>query len=181
MDPSNQSNLPLLTGMFSDRESAENVYNTLREKGYNASEINLIMTEETRKRYFSGDTERIETIRRIAVSNHLNLRTHGGANAIESIMGAIETGLYLPGPGLLLAGPVARMAAERDIQFCREVLILCEIPAGKIHLYESGLKNGFVLLSIKPKNEEEAEFLIKNWKGNYGREIYFNHAEFKQL
>lgn len=33
----------MLTGMFRDRESTENAYKTMQEKGYTKDEINIIM------------------------------------------------------------------------------------------------------------------------------------------
>jgi hypothetical protein len=53
--PSSNTEHTLLTAMFSDRESTENAYNTLHDRGYTKEEINLIMTDETRKKHFSGD------------------------------------------------------------------------------------------------------------------------------
>ena len=51
----------MLTGMFADRETAENAYNALQDRGYSNDEIDLIMSDETRKESFSsddmGDTE----------------------------------------------------------------------------------------------------------------------------
>lgn len=42
----------MLTGMFRDRESTENAYNTMQEKGYTKDEINLVMSDNTRNKYF---------------------------------------------------------------------------------------------------------------------------------
>jgi len=42
-----------VTGMFHDRESTEEAYKALEERGYNRDEINLIMSDETRKKIFS--------------------------------------------------------------------------------------------------------------------------------
>ena len=39
----------MLTGMFTDRESTENAYNSLHERGYTKDDINLVMSDDTRK------------------------------------------------------------------------------------------------------------------------------------
>lgn len=50
----------MLTGMFRDRESTENAYNTMQERGYTKDDINLVMSDETRKKHFSGDVKETE-------------------------------------------------------------------------------------------------------------------------
>ena len=50
----------MLTGMFRDRESTEHAYNELQERGYEKDDINLVMSDETRKKHFSGDVKETE-------------------------------------------------------------------------------------------------------------------------
>jgi hypothetical protein len=42
----------MLTGMFFDRDSAEHAYNVLHERGYSKDDINVVMSEEARKKTF---------------------------------------------------------------------------------------------------------------------------------
>ena len=44
---------PMMTGMFADRRSTENAYNALHDRGYTREEINLLMSDETRKKHYS--------------------------------------------------------------------------------------------------------------------------------
>jgi hypothetical protein len=46
----------MVTGLFRDRDSAERAYNTLHERGYSKDDVNLVMSDDTRKRHF-GDQE----------------------------------------------------------------------------------------------------------------------------
>jgi len=58
MELKNKLNSKVLTGMFYYRENLENVYAALCEKGYTIEDINLVMLEETCKKYFlNGVTE----------------------------------------------------------------------------------------------------------------------------
>lgn len=49
----------LMTGLFNDRESAESAYQALSSRGYNEKDINVVMSDDTRKKHFSapGATE----------------------------------------------------------------------------------------------------------------------------
>jgi hypothetical protein len=44
-----------VSGTFADRDSAERAYNLLLSRGYSEKEINLMMSDETRNRYFSDE------------------------------------------------------------------------------------------------------------------------------
>src|SRR5436189_6457054 len=44
-----------VTGTFTDRVSAERAYNSMLSRGYDEKEINLMMSDETRKQYFSDE------------------------------------------------------------------------------------------------------------------------------
>ena len=48
---------PMLTGMFADRESTEQAYNALHERGYSKDDINLLMSDETKKKHYSKNEE----------------------------------------------------------------------------------------------------------------------------
>ncbi len=39
---------PLVTGLFPDRDSAEQAYQELSTRGYGRDDVNLVMTDETR-------------------------------------------------------------------------------------------------------------------------------------
>lgn len=52
----------MLTGMFRDRESTESAYNSLQERGYERDDINLIMSDDTRKNHFSDDVEEMKLV-----------------------------------------------------------------------------------------------------------------------
>ena len=48
---------PLMTGLFPDRASAERGYAALTERGYSNDDVNLAMSDETRKHFASAGTE----------------------------------------------------------------------------------------------------------------------------
>lgn len=47
----------MLTGMFTDREITENAYNALFERGYSKDDVNLIMSDDTRKKYYTDKND----------------------------------------------------------------------------------------------------------------------------
>ena len=43
----------VMTGIFNDRESSEGAYKSLRDRGYSDDEINVMMSDETRNKWYS--------------------------------------------------------------------------------------------------------------------------------
>ncbi len=43
----------LVTGLFNDRPSAERAYDSVTARGYAKNDVNLVMSDETRKRHFT--------------------------------------------------------------------------------------------------------------------------------
>lgn len=51
----------LVTGLFPDRQSAEAAFDSAQARGYTKDDVNLVMSDDTRTRHFSGDTPAKET------------------------------------------------------------------------------------------------------------------------
>ena len=50
----------MVTGLFNDRASAERAYESLSARGYGRDDVNLVMSEDTRKTHF-GSTDGVKT------------------------------------------------------------------------------------------------------------------------
>lgn len=168
----------ILTGMFSDRESTENAYNALQDRGYEKDDINLVMSDDTRKKYFSDD-EAMETEigTKAAEGAGKGSAIGGSVGAIAGVIAAIGTSLAIPGLGIIIAGPIAAGLAGAGAGAITGgvigALVGSGIPEARAKLYESGIKEGQIVLSVRPRNDEDAKYLQDNWKRNKGQEIQY--------
>jgi hypothetical protein len=166
----------MVTGMFADRTSAESAYNSLRERGYSEDDINLIMSDEARKKHFSdmGDTE----IGSKALEGAGTGSAIGGTvGAVAGVIAALGTSLVIPGLGLVIAGPIAAGLAGAGAGGLTGgligALVGSGIPEARAKLYESGVKKGNIVMGVRPRNEEDARSIEKNWRENKGEEVYW--------
>src|SRR4051812_50205180 len=51
----------MVTGLFRDRDSAERAYQSISDRGYSRDDVNLVMSDDTRKRHFGAGTDGRET------------------------------------------------------------------------------------------------------------------------
>lgn len=166
----------MLTGMFRDRESAENAYNTLQERGYTKDDINLVMSDETRKTHFSGDVQDTEIGTKAAEGAGTGSAIGGTVGAIVGVIAAIGTSIVIPGLGLVIAGPIAAGLAGAGAGGITGgiigALVGSGIPEERAKLYESGIKNGHIVMGVTPRNGEDAKYFEQNWRTNKGEEIH---------
>lgn len=167
---------PMLTGMFADRESTEKAYNALHERGYHKDDINLLMSDETRKKHYSDENDHSELGTKAAEGAGTGSAIGGTIGAIAGVIAAIGTSVVIPGLGLIIAGPIAAGLAGAGAGGITGgiigALVGSGIPEERAKLYESGINNGHVVMGVNPRNDEDAEFLEQNWRSNRGQDIY---------
>jgi hypothetical protein len=170
-----QEETGMLTGMFRDRESTEQAYRSLRDRGYSDDEINVMMSSETRDKYYKDnpDTE--------LGSKALEGAGTGGAiggtlGAIIGGIAAIGTNVLLPGLGLVVWGPLAAALAGAGAGGLTGglvgALIGWGIPEDRAKLYESGIKEGGTVLGVKPRTTADADYFENEWRNYRGEHIY---------
>nr|WP_245917422.1 hypothetical protein [Mongoliibacter ruber] len=163
--------------MFRDRESTERAYNDLHERGYKKEDINLVMSDETRKNdYDEKGVEKTEIGTKAAEHAGKGSAIGGSVGAVAGVIAAIGTSVAIPGLGILIAGPLAAGLAGAGAGGVAGgligALVGSGIPEARAKLYESGIKEGNVVISVTPKNEEDARQLEENWKNHQGEEIH---------
>jgi hypothetical protein len=179
-DNNNMTDSGMLTGMFRDRESTENAYNSLHERGYTKDDINLVMSDDTRKKHFSGDVKETEIGTKAAEGAGKGSAIGGTVGAIAGVVAAIGTSLVIPGLGLVIAGPIAAGLAGAGAGGLTGgiigALVGSGIPEERAKLYESGVKKGNIVLGVRPRTIDDAKYFEEKWRANRGEEIYSGKA-----
>jgi hypothetical protein len=172
-----KSDRGILTGMFSDRESTERAYNSLSSRGYSKDEIDLMMSDETRKKYFDKDNDHDTELGNKAMEGAGKGSAIGGTvGAIAGVIAALGTSLVIPGLGIVLAGPIAAGLAGAGAGGLTGgiigALVGRGIPEDRAKNYESGIKNGKIVMGVKPRNDEDARYFENEWKSSRAEDIY---------
>jgi hypothetical protein len=170
----------MVTGLFRDRANAERAYGYLGSRGYGPADVDVIMSDETRRKYF-GDTTTTKKI----------VETEPGTKALEGAgvgagVGVVAGGalaalaaaatVLIPGVGLVVAGPIAAALAGAGAGGLTGGLIGgligYGIPEERARIYESGLKEGGIVLAVKPRSDDDADYFAREWKNTHGEHIY---------
>lgn len=164
-----------VTGAFRDRDGAEHAYSLLTSRGYSQDDMNLLMSDETRKKYFDDEVE-----------SNLGGKAMKGAGAGGAIGGtlgavlaavaAVGTSLAIPGLGIVIAGPIAAALAGAGAGGLTGgiigALVGVGIPEDQAKLYDEDIRNGRIVMGVNPRSEEDAEYFEQEWKKSKGENIY---------
>ena len=164
----------IVTGLFPDRESAESAYGSITKRGYAQDDVNLVMSDETRKKHFAVDNRETELGNKALKGAGAGIG--GAVGATLAAIPAIGTTLALPGLGLLIAGPLAAGIAGAGVGGATGgligLLVGAGIPEERVKVYEEGIKKGGILMGVTPRNAEDAEYFEHDWKKNRGEAVY---------
>jgi hypothetical protein len=162
--------------MFRDRESAERAYGSLSSRGYDKDDVNLLMSDETRKKHFTDDGRETELGNKALEGAGTGAAIGGTVGATLAAIAAIGTSIALPGIGLIVAGPLAAALAGAGAGGATGgiigALIGAGIPEERVKHYESGLKEGGIVMGVNARSDEDAEYFESDWKNNRGEHVY---------
>lgn len=156
--------------LFTSKESAEKAYQRALEKGYHDKDINVLMSEDSRKKYYNSPlVEKVpgnDSLEGAGVGGAIGAAVGGGLAALA----AMGTNLLLPGLGLVIAGPLAAGLAGAGAGAISGGLIGAlvgwGIPQDKAKIYENGIKSGGIVLAVDEKDSDSQ--LADDWKNYRG-------------
>ncbi|MGE5833893.1 MAG: hypothetical protein ACM4AI_05400 [Acidobacteriota bacterium] len=171
---SNKVRSNYVTGLYDSPESANRAYQELTSThGYGADDIDVLMTDETRKRHF-GDVKpgtELSSGSKAAKGFGAGSAIGGGVGAALAAIFAVGTSVVVPGLGLVVAGPIAAALAGAGAGGATGgvigALIGAGIPEDRAAAYDRGLKQGGILLGTRARDEQEAVELERSF-GEYG-------------
>jgi uncharacterized protein YjbJ (UPF0337 family) len=168
-----------VTGLYTP-EAADRAYQGLTSKhGYNADDISVMMSDDTRKKYYgdvkpgtelSGGTKAAEGLGKGAAIG-------GGVGAALAALFAIGTSIAIPGLGLVVAGPIAAALAGAGAGGATGgligALIGAGIPEDRAKEYERGINEGGILIGTRYRDDEHARQLEQDFNSYGGSNIRY--------
>jgi hypothetical protein len=164
----------VVTALFTDASGVERAYRVTLARGYDREDINLVLSEETRRRYFTVDQVETEladkaahsTEKKHPVASKLGGPAGATAATIAPALAAIGSAALLP--GLVLAGPISiALAAGGAVAIAGGLITTLTnwgIPKRRVEEYESQIRQGGVLIGVKARNEADTAYLQQEWR-----------------
>jgi hypothetical protein len=175
----------MVTGLFPNKESAERGYQSAIRLGYESSDIDVLMSEETRNRYFpptpDTKTELSSKTTKKAMeggksADELGGHTGGAIGTIAPALAGVGTLLLVPVLGVVAAGPIAiALGAAGAVGLAGALigaLAKWGIPQTRSEEYEQGIRAGGILMGVKPRSDKDARELVREWQATGGKLVH---------
>jgi len=171
----------LVTGLYRTPDEAQRAYDDLTTRhGYRNEDVSVLMTDETRKRHYGDVTpgtelhdegEGNQALKGLGVGSAIG----GTLGAIIAAVAAVGSNLVLPGLGLVIAGPLAAAFAGAGAGGATGgllgALIGSGIPEDRAKEYETGLREGGIVLGTHARDDAHAAELERDYQSWGGRDV----------
>lgn len=163
----------IMTSSFRDRDSAERAFNAIEARGYKADEIHVIMSDETRKTHFTKNGVKSDLGNKALEGAGVGGAVGGAVGATLVGLAAAAASLTVPVLGLVIVGPIAGAvaggAAGATAGGLVGLLVGAGIPEERARVYEKDLKDGAIVLGVKPRHDDDARYFETEWHGQHVR------------
>jgi len=157
----------VMSGIFRVQERAEKAIEELERRGYKNEDVNVLMSEETRHHLVSRKAPTQSSGAKAAEGAGMGSAVGGVAGAIVAGFIAVAAPILLPGIGLIVSGPiVAALAGAGAGGLAGGLvgsLVGLGIPEHHARIYDLGLRQGGVLVTVQPRTVHDADAIAKEW------------------
>jgi uncharacterized protein YjbJ (UPF0337 family) len=170
-----------VTGLYTTPEAASRAYDVLTTKhGYKPSDINVVMSDETRRRHFFDGVRPARELKhgtKAAEGLGKGAAVGGGVGAALAALFAVGTSVAIPGLGLVVAGPIAAALAGAGAGGATGgiigALIGAGIPEDRVREYERGLADGGIVIGTRYRDPDHARELERDYAAHGGTHVRY--------
>jgi len=171
-----ETSVPMVTGLFPDRPSAERAYQSALSRGYSNDDVNLVMSDETRQREFpADDTDATDLGNKAAQGAGVGGGIGAAVGAVLGAVAAVGTSIAIPGLGVVIAGPLAAGIAGAGAGALTGGLMGAlagwGMPDDDAKRYEAGIKSGKIAMGLSPRSDDDGAHLEREWAAS-GQHVY---------
>ena len=157
-----------ITSFYEDPAAANRAYERLRARDYASDDIDVVMSDETRRKHFQNTEAGSKAAEGLGIGGAVG----GGVGAALAAIFAVGSSVVIPGLGLVVAGPIAAALAGAGAGAATGGLIGAMVGAGipedRAQAYEQGVRNGGVVIGARARDDIRASELESDFKDTGG-------------
>ena len=167
-----------LVGIFDTANAAERAYASCLDRGYELGQINVVVSEETRRKLLTSDDENKAALAtREAEGGELGGPKGGRVGMLVTVFAAVGAAVAVPAIGFVV-GPLAIALTAAGAAGVAGGLFAAfghwGVPHGRVRDYEADVRKGAILMSVEAKSAADAKAIADDWAKSGGRDIHRN-------
>jgi len=157
-----------VSSFYEDPVAAGRAYENLRSRNYRTDDIDVVMSDDTRRKHFENTEAGTKAAEGMGVGGAVG----GGIGAALAAIFAVGTSVAIPGLGLVVAGPIAAALAGAGAGAATGGLIGALVGAGipeeHARAYEEGVRKGGVMIGARERDDLRADQIENDFKQSGG-------------
>ena len=167
-----------LVGIFDTANAAERAYASCLDRGYELGQINVVVSEETRRKLLTSDDENKAALAtREAEGGELGGPKGGRVGMLVTVFAAVGAAVAVPAIGFVV-GPLAIALTAAGAAGVAGGLFAAfghwGVPHDRVRGYEADVRKGAILMSVEAKSAADAKAIADDWAKSGGRDIHRN-------
>jgi len=168
----------VVTAVFDDGTGVERACEAAVERGYGVDDLNVVMSDATRRREFARPGDMPAELKRKSAEGGQLGRGPAGPHAglAISVVAAVTAALAIPALGLVAAGPLAVALAGAGAAGVAATLVgaLADwgLPEERVRHYDRAIRDGAILVGVEARSQEDARALARRWQALGARDVY---------
>lgn len=171
----NNAKHTVISAVFQDRFDAIEAHSFVKSLGYAESEINILMSDSTRKKFDEEKDAKhpagTHAVEGVATGGMIGTAIGATAAAIA----AIGTAVLVPGLGIIVAGPILAALAGGGAGAVTGGLVGglvgLGIPESNAQAYEAALKHGGVVVGVTTRDAKDLGKIRKRFEELRGENV----------
>lgn len=172
----NNTKHPIISAVFQDRYDAIEAHSFVKSLGYSDSEINILMSDSTRKKFDEEKDPRhpagTHVLEGVATGGMIGTAIGATAAAIAALGTAA---ILVPGLGIFIAGPIIAALAGGGAGAVTGGLVGglvgLGIPESNAKAYEAALKNGGVVVGVTTRDSKDLGKIREHFEELHGENV----------
>lgn len=162
---------PYVSTFYQDPAEASRAYERLRSRDYAPEDIDVVMSDETRRKHFAESEAGTKAAEGVGIGGAVG----GGVGAALAAVFAVGSSVVIPGLGLVVAGPIAAALAGAGAGAATGgvigALVGAGIPESHAKAYEQGVRDGGVVIGTRARDRVQAADLERDLSNDPGNSM----------
>ncbi|MCF2487589.1 hypothetical protein [Dyadobacter sp. CY347] len=160
-----------VSAVFFTKKNAESAYQALLRLGHTEDDISVLMSDETLSKHANQVSESAPYEADGFVETDEEKPKEGAKHLIAGAIISITSMISLPELGISISRRLIGKVEEKPENKTISHVIATQIPEAHCDTYETGIKEGGIIISVDPKNRAERDAIVREFRNNDGHDI----------